>query len=144
MSNVKEYLTRSVTETEALGERLGKSLKGGELIAYRGGMGAGKTAMTRGIAKGLGLKSHVSSPTFTIVNEYPGEISLYHFDMYRVTTMEGLETTGFFDYFDNASVIAVEWWENVEEFLPEYNPTIIEITPHGGGDEREIKISVNS
>ena len=137
----KVFHTGSAEETENLGERIGRSLKGGELIAYRGGLGAGKTAMTRGIARGMGIKCSVSSPTFTIVNEYPGEVSLYHFDMYRVESFEDLESTGFFDYFDGAAVIAVEWWENVEKFLGEFEPIVIEIS--GTGEEREITIKYN-
>ncbi|MCM1577621.1 MAG: tRNA (adenosine(37)-N6)-threonylcarbamoyltransferase complex ATPase subunit type 1 TsaE [Ruminococcus sp.] len=136
----KTFHTHSPEETEALGERIGKSLKGGELIAYKGGLGAGKTAMTRGIARGLGITAPVSSPTFTIVNEYPGEITLYHFDMYRVGSWEDLESTGFFDYFDSRSVICVEWWENVEEMLTGYSPIVIELSGEGG--ERQITIGM--
>ena len=79
-----EYTTHSAAETEALGERLGKTLTGGEILAYEGNLGMGKTAFTRGLAKGLGFTGRVTSPTFTIVNEYPSDPPLYHFDLYRL------------------------------------------------------------
>lgn len=133
------YNTASVEETEALGEKIGSHLRGGEVIAYKGGLGAGKTAMTRGIARGMGITSPVTSPTFTIVNEYPGAVPLYHFDMYRINSYEGLESAGFFDYPDGSSVIVIEWWENVEEFLPEISP--ITITIKASGESREITLA---
>lgn len=114
------YDTNSPEETIALGEQIGKRLKGGELIAYSGGLGSGKTTITRGISKGMGLGDEVTSPTFALVNEYRGnKLSLIHFDMYRINSAIDLETTGFYDYMDDDSVLAVEWSENIEEELPE-------------------------
>lgn len=114
------FITRSAEETISLGERIGSLLKGGDVIAYTGGLGAGKTTITRGISLGLGLGDEVTSPTFALVNEYRGEgLSLYHFDMYRITSAADLETTGFYDYMDGDSVIAVEWSENIADELPE-------------------------
>lgn len=115
-----EYITRSAEETIELGRLIGERLRGGDIIAYKGSMGAGKTTMTRGLTLGLGLGDTAFSPTFALVNEYRGEgLTLYHFDMYRIGSALDLETTGFFDYLDDESVLAVEWSENIEEDLPE-------------------------
>ena len=113
------YNTGSSAETIALGKSLGEKLRGGDCIAYIGGLGAGKTTMTRGIALGMGLDDDVTSPTFALVNEYRGSgLSLCHFDLYRITSSADLETTGFFDYMDEDSVIAVEWSEKISDALP--------------------------
>ena len=126
-----EIITASPEETIMLGEKIGARLKGGDCIAYKGGLGAGKTTVTRGIS-------------IALVNEYRGsKLSLCHFDMYRITSPDDLETTGFYDYMDDNTVIAVEWSENIEEELPE-NSIIIEIRRTGEntrkfiitGDER--------
>lgn len=108
-----EYLSHSVEETEALGETLGKTLQPGAVVAYFGGLGMGKTAFTRGLARGLGCTERVTSPTFTIVNEYPGRIPLYHFDMYRLADSDALFDIGWEDYLAAGGVCAVEWSENV-------------------------------
>ncbi|MCR5816776.1 MAG: tRNA (adenosine(37)-N6)-threonylcarbamoyltransferase complex ATPase subunit type 1 TsaE [Ruminococcus sp.] len=120
-----EIITHSPEETIALGERIGKLLKGGDVIAYIGGLGCGKTTITRGISQGLGLGDEVSSPTFALVNEYRGrELSLIHFDMYRILSPEDLETTGFFDYMADDAVLAIEWSENISDELPDNAITI--------------------
>lgn len=112
--------TSSAEDTIKLGEEIGRRLAGGDLIAFRGGLGAGKTTLTRGISIGMGLGDEVTSPTFALVNEYRGDrLSLIHFDMYRITSAEDLFTTGFYDYMDNDTVLAVEWSENIEGELPE-------------------------
>lgn len=114
------YKTNSAAETIALGEKIGERLRGGDIIAYSGGLGAGKTTITRGISIGMGLGDEVTSPTFALVNEYRGKgISLIHFDMYRINSAADLETTGFFDYMDGDTVLAVEWSENIVSELPE-------------------------
>lgn len=114
------FKTNSAQETIALGEKIGKLLRGGDIIAYSGGLGAGKTTITRGISVGMGLGDEVTSPTFALVNEYRGDrLSLIHFDMYRINSADDLETTGFFDYMDEDSVLAVEWSENIDDELPE-------------------------
>lgn len=105
-------------ETEALGEKIAGTLKGTEVIALFGGLGMGKTAFTRGLAKGLGIEDGVSSPTFAIVNEYNGKYPVYHFDMYRIAGWDDLYSTGFFDYLGNG-VLVIEWSENIENALPE-------------------------
>lgn len=103
-------------ETEALGERLARSLPaGGVVIALYGELGAGKTAFVRGLARGLGTRGRVVSPTFTIVNEFPGDRELFHFDMYRLNSAEELFDIGWEDYLDREGVCAVEWSENVPE-----------------------------
>ncbi|MGN0654028.1 MAG: tRNA (adenosine(37)-N6)-threonylcarbamoyltransferase complex ATPase subunit type 1 TsaE [Oscillospiraceae bacterium] len=133
------FVSHSPDDTIAFAEKVGSLLKGGDIIAYKGGMGAGKTTFTRGLCKGLGLPDEVTSPTFALVNEYRGEeITLYHFDMYRISGEGDLETTGFYDYISPESVIAVEWSENIEDCLPKDIITIeIETT-----DENERKITV--
>lgn len=111
-------ISSGVNETEAFAERLAKTLKGNEVIAMYGGLGAGKTAFTRGLARGLGIDDGVSSPTFALVHEYEGAVRLFHFDMYRISTFDDLYSTGFFDYLGEG-VIVIEWTENIEQFLPE-------------------------
>ena len=119
------YITNSPEETEELGFRLAKSLKGGEVVAFRGGLGMGKTCFTRGLARGLGFKGDVTSPTFALINEYiGGRLPLYHFDMYRISGWEDLYSTGFFDYIEQGGVIAAEWSENIENALPESTVTV--------------------
>ena len=112
-----EHLTHSAAETEALGCRLGCALAPGTVIAYRGGLGMGKTAFTRGLARGLDCRDRVTSPTFTIVNEYQGRIPLFHFDMYRLPDADALFDIGWEDYLDRGGVCAVEWSENVPEAM---------------------------
>ena len=113
-----EILSDSVSETEKIGKKLASKLKGNEIIALYGDLGVGKTAITRGIADYFGVKNEVSSPTFSIVNEYTGgKFNIYHFDMYRISTFEDLESTGFFDYIGNG-ILIIEWSENIEEYLP--------------------------
>ena len=112
------YITNSPAETEALGEALGKILPAGTVLAYFGDLGAGKTAFTRGLARGLGYQDAVTSPTYTIVNEYlGGRLPLVHFDMYRLRSAEDLWDIGWEDYLDRGGVCAVEWSENVREAL---------------------------
>ena len=113
-----EYFTHSAAETEALGERLGRSLSGGEILAYVGDLGMGKTAFTRGLARGLGFSGRVTSPTFTIVNEYEGRIPLFHFDLYRLADEEELFDIGWEDYLARNGVLAIEWSERIPGALP--------------------------
>ena len=112
------YITHSPTETEAVGAALAKVLQPGTVLAYRGDLGAGKTAFTRGLAKGLGCGEIVTSPTYTIVNEYlSGRLPLFHFDMYRLASSDDLWDIGWEDYLERGGVCAVEWSENVEDAL---------------------------
>ena len=115
-----EILSRSEAETEAAGARLAAVLTPGAVVAYEGGLGMGKTAFTRGLAAGLGYPGRVTSPTFTIVNEYEGgRLPLFHFDMYRLGSADDLFDIGWEDYFARGGVCAVEWSENVADALPE-------------------------
>ena len=113
-----QYMTSSPVETEAIGEKLAAILAPGAVIAYRGDLGAGKTAFTRGLARGLGCKDLVTSPTYTIVNEYlGGRIPLFHFDMYRLGSSDDLWDIGWEDYLDRGGICAVEWSENVDDAM---------------------------
>ena len=112
---MSEHISRSEQETERLGERLAASLPAGAVVAMYGDLGAGKTAFVRGMARGMGLDCRVSSPTFTIVNEYLGERELIHFDMYRLSGAEELFDIGWEDYLARGAVCAVEWSENVQD-----------------------------
>lgn len=114
-----EFLSHSTAETEAAGEALARRLRPGTVLAYQGGLGMGKTAFTRGLARGLGCGDRVTSPTFTIVNEYEGRIPLFHFDMYRLPDADALFDIGWEDYLGRGGVCAVEWSERVEDALPE-------------------------
>ena len=113
-----EYLSHSPEETEHIGEMLGRRLRPGTVVAYRGGLGMGKTAFTRGLARGLGCAGRVTSPTFTIVNEYDGATSLFHFDMCRLGSSDELFDIGWEDYLTRGGVCAVEWSERVDDAMP--------------------------
>lgn len=113
-----EYLSHSPEETEHIGEMLGRRLRPGTVVAYRGGLGMGKTAFTRGLARGLGCAGRVTSPTYTIVNEYDGATPLFHFDMYRLGSSDELFDIGWEDYLTRGGVCAVEWSERVDDAMP--------------------------
>lgn len=122
-----EFITHSPEETEKIGEALAKSLQPGTILAYRGDLGAGKTAFTRGLARGLGCKETVTSPTYTIVNEYlGGRLPLFHFDMYRLASSDDLWDIGWEDYLDREGVCAVEWSENVADAMEDAITVTIE------------------
>ena len=121
-----EIVTTCANETIAVAEKIGNMLTGGEVIAYKGDLGAGKTTFTKGLAKGMGIDADVTSPTFAIVNEYSckNKPTLYHFDMYRITNEDDLFATGFFDYLDGKNVLAIEWSENIIDSLPKDTITV--------------------
>ena len=122
---MREYFSHSVQETQQIARELAGQLHSGDVIAYTGGLGMGKTAFTQGLAQGLGIDMPVSSPTFALVNEYRSKnITLYHFDMYRVESFEDLYSTGFFDYLDQGGILAIEWSENIAGVLPEETITV--------------------
>lgn len=113
-----QYITNSPRETEELAQKLAASLRPGTVIAYKGDLGAGKTAFTRGLARGLGISDPVTSPTYTIVNEYlSGKMPLFHFDMYRLSSSDDLFDIGWEDYLERGGVCAVEWSENVADAM---------------------------
>ena len=136
---MEKYISNSPADTEKIGEMLGQKITGGRVVAFRGGLGIGKTCFTRGLAKGLGCTEQVTSPTFALINEYlSGRIPLYHFDMYRISSWEDLYSTSFFEYIDEGGVLACEWSENIENALPE-NTIFVEFT-RISDTEREIII----
>lgn len=134
------FISKSNRETEKFAEEFAKKINNGNIIAYTGKMGAGKTTFTRGLVKGLGAGDVVSSPTFALVNEYKGRTNIYHFDMYRVSTWEDLYSTGFFDYLDTNSIIIIEWSENIDNVLPEET---IHVDIGYGDSENERIITIN-
>ena len=134
-----EFITNSPIETEKVGEALGKVLKPGRILAYEGDLGAGKTAFTRGLARGLGATEMVTSPTYTIVNEYlSGRMPLFHFDMYRLASSDDLWDIGWEDYLERGGVCAVEWSENVADAMEGAITVCIQKT---GDDSRKITIT---
>ncbi len=138
-----EFITHNFKETEALGEKVAALLKGGEVIAFSGEMGAGKTCFTRGLARGLGFEGSVTSPTFALINEYlGGRLNLYHFDMYRIETWEDLYSSGFFEYKEMGGVLAVEWSENIAAALTD-DTIYIDITKCGESDRKIIITGVD-
>ncbi len=133
-----EFITNSPEQTEAVGAALGRVVRPGTVIAYRGDLGAGKTAFTRGLARGLGITEPVTSPTYTIVNEYlSGRLPLFHFDMYRLSCAEDLWDIGWDDYLERGGVCAVEWSENVAEAMEDPIWVCIEKT---GDESRRITL----
>ena len=144
-----EYMTNAPEETEALGEKLGKLLRPGTVLAYLGDLGAGKTAFTRGLARGLGCRETVTSPTYTIVNEYlGGRLPLFHFDMYRLASSDDLWDIGWEDYLDRQGVCAEEWSENVPEAMTgaltvrieKLGDTVRRITIDGGAEYADLSL----
>ena len=136
----EQFITHSPEETSALAQRLAQDLRGGEVIAFTGGMGAGKTAFTRGLARGLGIGERVSSPTFTVVNEYEGgRLPLFHFDMYRLSSSEELYDIGWEDYLARGGVCAVEWSEIVDDAL---EPDCIRVDIRRGERAQQRQITI--
>ena len=135
-----EFTSNSPIETEKFAKDFAKKLQGGEVIAFRGGLGMGKTCFVRGLSKGLGFSGETYSPTFALMNEYiGGRLSVYHFDMYRIDGWDDLYSTGFFDYRDSGGVLAVEWSENIEGALE--NDTVYVTFERTGDSTRTIIIS---
>ena len=134
-------LTNSAAWTGAVGEQLAATLVSGDVIAFRGGLGMGKTAFTRGLARGLGIDDVVTSPTYTIVNEYEGRLPLFHFDLYRLGSFEELEDIGWEDYLARGGVCCLEWSENIPQVQEGAINVIIERGE--GEDQRRITIERN-
>lgn len=129
----KEITSNSATFTAQIGERLGRAIKSKTVIAFKGGLGAGKTCFTTGLAKGLGYEGTVTSPTFALINEYfGGRLPIYHFDMYRISDEDELYSIGFYDYYDQEAVIVAEWSENIEAAL---DGDYITVEINGMGEE---------
>lgn len=119
MKDLLRFETNNARETEQLGMAIGRALKGGEVIAMTGDLGAGKTTLTKALAKSLGIDEHVTSPTFTIVNEYEGRLKLFHFDVYRIGDIEEMYDLGFEEYIYGDGVSIIEWSNLIKEILPE-------------------------
>ena len=127
-----QMISHSPAQTEAFGERLAAFLQPGTVLAFRGGLGAGKTAFTRGLARGLGITDRVTSPTYTIVNEYlSGKLPLFHFDMYRLHSSDELFDIGWEDYLERGGICAVEWSENVADVMENAVTVDISRVPEG-------------
>ena len=136
-----EFLSASSNETEQIAEKIAQDLVGGEVIAFRGGLGMGKTCFIRGLARGLKFTGETNSPTFAIVNEYRGgRLPLFHFDMYRISSWEDLYSCGYFDFLDEGGVIAVEWSENIASALPEDAITVL-IEKGNSDSDRKITVT---
>ena len=134
------YISNSPQDTEKIAQEFAKELKGGEVIAFTGNLGMGKTCFTRGLAKGLGFKGEVTSPTFALVNEYRGgRLDVFHFDMYRVGDWDDLYSTGYFEYLDEDGVVVIEWSENIASALD--NETIYINIEVIGESSRRITVS---
>ena len=131
--------TNSPAETEAVGQMLAARLQPGDVVAFRGGLGAGKTAFVRGLARGLGICEPVTSPTYTIVNEYEGRLPLFHFDLYRLDGIEALEDIGWEDYLARGGVCCLEWSENAPEAAK--HAWIVTISRGGTDQQRIIEIN---
>ena len=136
----QRFITNTPEETEALGARLARALEPGAVVAFTGDLGAGKTAFVRGLARGLGVQDRVTSPTFTIVNEYEGgRLPLFHFDLYRLGSADELFDIGWEDYLARGGVCAVEWSERMEELL---EPGTVRVDLRRGEDEDRRVITV--
>ncbi len=121
---MKEFITNSVEETLAAAAEVAAKLSAGDIILYEGDMGAGKTHFTKGIAKFLNVDDEITSPTFALVNEYSGDLPLFHFDLYRIDSYDDLYAIGFFDYLDRDGIIAAEWSENIAELKEELGEVV--------------------
>ena len=138
--NVGPRTTTTQDQTRHIGFTLGKALKGGEILAITGGLGTGKTQLVKGIAQGLGIApSEITSPTFTLIHEHEGRLSLYHIDLYRLETPRDIESIGLEEYFSRDGIVAIEWAERAATLLPENR---VDLTlSHQGGDSRQITIT---
>ena len=138
--DMQRFISNSTEDTIELGKRLASALKGGTVVAFFGGLGMGKTAFTRGMARALCVDEEVSSPTFAIVNDYGGNPPLYHFDMYRVESWDDLYSSGFFDFYEAGGILSVEWAENIENALPE---NTVRVTIQRGENDNQRIITID-
>ena len=139
---MKEIYTYSEKDTEKLGKKIGSLAWPGMIILLKGDLGTGKTVLTRGIARGLGIEEPITSPTYTLIHQYYGRLSLYHFDIYRLGGAEEMYDLGYEEFFYGEGVSVVEWPERMEDLGPdEYLEITIEKTPLQGEDKRVIKVN---
>jgi tRNA threonylcarbamoyladenosine biosynthesis protein TsaE len=118
MNNIK-LVTKNLSETLKFGQQLARRLKKGDIVALSGDLGAGKTSLTQGIARGLGVKGYISSPSFKLINEYKGSVPVFHFDLWRLKNITEVEDLGYRDYFYNDGITIIEWAEKIKPLLPE-------------------------
>ncbi|MBW2672445.1 MAG: tRNA (adenosine(37)-N6)-threonylcarbamoyltransferase complex ATPase subunit type 1 TsaE [Deltaproteobacteria bacterium] len=139
-----DLISKGPGETLDIGRIIGENLTGGQVVALTGELGTGKTCLTQGIARGLGIskKYYVTSPTFTLINEYPGQTPLYHMDVYRLSGPRDLEDMGYKEYFYGCGVVVVEWAEKVADVLP---AEVLRIElEHADGNKRKMRLSCES
>lgn len=136
-----KFISKNEQETRDIARRVAEKLEPGDVILFTGEMGAGKTAFTKGLAEYFGTDEEVSSPTFALVHEYPGNVSIFHFDLYRIFGYDDLYAVGFFDYLDRGGIIVVEWSENVPELENELESVIKIDIRKLSENEREISVS---
>lgn len=141
MTGSKTYASDSIAKTHQIAQTLAQALKSRDVVAFRGGMGAGKTTFIQGLAQALGVAGEVSSPTFALVHEYPGSPPLFHFDMYRIESIDDLYSTGFFDYLDTDGILVIEWSEKIDSFLPDHT-IFVEITAPANHVETHRNITI--
>jgi tRNA threonylcarbamoyladenosine biosynthesis protein TsaE len=140
-----EFILDNVDKTMELGEKLGKLVRAGDVICLNGDLGTGKTHFVKGLAKGLGITDYITSPTFTIVNEYSGRLKLFHFDVYRVDDPDEISAIGFDEYIFSDAVSIIEWSKFIQELIPEDSLNItIEKLPEKGDNFRKITIESDS
>ena len=137
---MKKYYSSGEEQTALIAREICAGSPGGTVVAFSGGMGMGKTAFVRGALKAYGNESFVCSPTFALVHDYGGEPHIYHFDMYRISGLDDLYSTGFFDYLDDNSILFIEWSENIREFLPE-NTVFVDISRGENENDRIITVT---
>ncbi len=140
---MEKFISESASDTVRIGESFAKRLKSDDAVLYKGEMGAGKTYFTKGIAKAFGITEEVTSPTFALINEYYGEVNIFHFDLFRITGFDDLYGIGFFDYFDRNGVLCIEWSENVPD-IADYFDTAYEVEIIKIGEERREIVINNS
>ena len=141
MEVMMEYISKSLADTQKIAAEFAKTLKKGDVLCMYGDLGAGKTAFVQGLAKGLGIEEHVTSPTFTIVNEYEGIMPLYHFDVYRIADSDEMYEIGYEEYIYGDGVSVIEWCELIEDILPEKRYEITVSKDYGKGEDyRAIEI----
>ncbi len=137
---MEKYISNSPLDTVKIGEEFASRLKPNDGVLYKGEMGAGKTYFTKGIAKRLAITEEVTSPTFTLINEYYGDLNIFHFDLYRIGGFEELYSIGFFDYFDRNGILCVEWSENIPDLADSFESAYTVSITKTGDESREILI----
>ena len=136
-------ISESAEETQNIGRIIGEGLSSGDVVALTGELGSGKTCITRGIARGIGVPEEyrITSPTFTLINEYPGRTTLYHVDVYRLSGSQDLKDMGYEEYFYGDGITVIEWADKIKDILPEDDERLNISLKYIDENKREIKIS---